>query len=96
MRSKPSPWGAFMINKYSKKYHLVIAHSRGASPVWKKLVTVRELIEHQILWQIRMGAASFCLTTGLLWVFYIILYQKQRKRRLKLIILQIMRDGYKD
>ncbi|KAG5610683.1 hypothetical protein H5410_021964 [Solanum commersonii] len=59
LRSKPSPWGAFMINKYCKKLHPIVAQCRVASLIWKKLVFVRELIKHQIWWKIEKGDASF-------------------------------------
>lgn len=48
-----------MANKYCKKLHPVIAIGRGASAIWKRMLTVRELVEHQILWQIRRGESSF-------------------------------------
>ncbi|KAK4721460.1 hypothetical protein R3W88_011693 [Solanum pinnatisectum] len=48
-----------MINKYCKKLHPVVAQCRGASPIWKKLVFVRDLIENQIWWKIEKGDASF-------------------------------------
>lgn len=59
LRSKPSQWGSFMVNKYCKKLHPVIAQSRGASTIWKKMVMMRELMEHQIGWQIKKGNSSF-------------------------------------
>lgn len=33
LRTKPSPWGAFMANKYCKKLHQVIDQSRCASTI---------------------------------------------------------------
>ncbi|XP_055804681.1 uncharacterized protein LOC129873581 [Solanum dulcamara] len=58
-RSKPSIWGSFMANKYSKKLHPVIAQSTQASTIWKKMILVRELVEHRIWWQMKMGCSSF-------------------------------------
>ncbi|XP_060190555.1 uncharacterized protein LOC132619775 [Lycium barbarum] len=59
LRTKPSLWASFMINKYCKKLHPLIAITRGGSCTWKKMILVRDLVEHQIWWQIRQGDASF-------------------------------------
>ncbi|XP_060202276.1 uncharacterized protein LOC132630725 [Lycium barbarum] len=58
-RTNISLWGAFMGNKYCKKLHPVIAQAKGASNVWKKLVAVRDDVEHQIWWQLKGGTSSF-------------------------------------
>ncbi|XP_059289496.1 uncharacterized protein LOC132043021 [Lycium ferocissimum] len=60
LRTKPSLWSSFMIKKkYCKKLHPVIAHAKGASSIWRKLIIVRELVEHQIWWQVKKGDSSF-------------------------------------
>ncbi|XP_059314064.1 uncharacterized protein LOC132064908 [Lycium ferocissimum] len=48
-----------MINKYYKKLHPAIAQAKKAFPIWRKLVIVRELEEHQIWWQVKKGDSSF-------------------------------------
>lgn len=58
-RTKPSQWSSFMLKKYCKKNHPVISHARYGSIVWKKMVEVREWVEHQIWRQIRSGNSSF-------------------------------------
>ncbi|XP_059277897.1 uncharacterized mitochondrial protein AtMg00310-like [Lycium ferocissimum] len=35
--TKPSLWSSFMINKYCKKLHPMIAQAKRASPIWRKL-----------------------------------------------------------
>lgn len=65
LRSKTSMWGNYMINKYCKKLHPVVAQNKGASRIWKKLIIVRELIEHQIWWKIERGILAFGMTIGL-------------------------------
>ncbi|XP_049368399.1 uncharacterized protein LOC125833298 [Solanum verrucosum] len=57
--STSSLWSAFMWNKYCKKHHPVIAIGWGASHVWRKMIVVREEVEHNIWWQIRAGTSSF-------------------------------------
>ncbi|KAH0748448.1 hypothetical protein KY290_027680 [Solanum tuberosum] len=48
-----------MGNKYCKKLHPVIAQSKGASTTWRTMIKIRELVEHQIWWQIKGGDSSF-------------------------------------
>lgn len=48
-----------MINEYHKKLHPIIEQSKGPSLIWKKLIKVRELIEHQIGWQIKRVDYNF-------------------------------------
>lgn len=59
LRTKPSQWTAYMLNKYCKKLHPEIAQSKYGSPVWKKMIMVRDLVEHHIWWQVRNGNSSF-------------------------------------
>ncbi|XP_060190596.1 uncharacterized protein LOC132619837 [Lycium barbarum] len=59
LRTNPSLWSSFIINKYNKKLHPVIAHAKEASSIWRKLIIVRELVEHQIWWQVKKGDSSF-------------------------------------
>ncbi|XP_059314688.1 uncharacterized protein LOC132065353 [Lycium ferocissimum] len=51
-------WGAFTGNKYFLKPHHVIAQDKGASHAWKKIVAVREEVEHQIWWQLKSSTSS--------------------------------------
>ncbi|XP_060200166.1 uncharacterized protein LOC132628400 [Lycium barbarum] len=39
--------------------HPVIAQGRGGSTIWKKMIEVREQVEHNIWWQLRDGSSSF-------------------------------------
>jgi len=48
-----------MWNKYCKKLHPVMVHSRGGSHIWRKMVNIREEVEHDIWWQIKAGNSSF-------------------------------------
>ncbi|XP_059310981.1 uncharacterized protein LOC132062423 [Lycium ferocissimum] len=59
LKTKLSFQSFFMINKYCKKLHPVIAQAKMASPIWRKLVMVRELVVHQIWWQVKKGDSSF-------------------------------------
>ncbi|KAG5630392.1 hypothetical protein H5410_002109 [Solanum commersonii] len=46
-----SLWSAYMWNKYCKKLHPILVQGRGASHKWRKMIMVREEVEHQIWWQ---------------------------------------------
>ncbi|KAG5608379.1 hypothetical protein H5410_019660, partial [Solanum commersonii] len=46
----------WMWNKYCKKQHTVIAQGTGISHVWRKMIQIREEVEHNIWWQVK---ASF-------------------------------------
>lgn len=54
-----SLWANYMWNKYCKKNHLVMAQGAGASHVWRKMIQIREDLEHNIWWQMKTGEASF-------------------------------------
>ncbi|XP_015159074.1 uncharacterized protein [Solanum tuberosum] len=58
-RTSTSLWRTFMWNKYCKKVHPLIAKGTGASNTWKKMTEVREVIEHEIWWQVKSREASF-------------------------------------
>ncbi|XP_070050041.1 uncharacterized protein [Nicotiana tomentosiformis] len=49
----------FMSQKYCKKLNAMVLPWRNGSHVWRKRLECRELVEHQILWQIRMGSSLF-------------------------------------
>jgi len=51
VRTSTSLWSSFMCNKYCKKHHPIMAHNRGASQIWKKMMKVKEEVEHEIWWQ---------------------------------------------
>lgn len=48
-----------MWNEYCQRLYLVIAKGIGASHIWRKMLKVRELIEHNIWWQVKFGKISF-------------------------------------
>lgn len=56
-RTKKSIWGSFMMNKYCKKLHpnKVVWKPGGGSQVCKKMLQVRDLIDHLINWKLREG-----------------------------------------
>ena len=54
-----SLWGNFMWNKFCKKDHPEMAKGSGASHIWKKLIQIREEMEHEIWWKIKEGKCSF-------------------------------------
>ncbi|WMV60306.1 hypothetical protein MTR67_053691 [Solanum verrucosum] len=59
-RTKRSIWSDYMKNKYCKRNHPNVVMWKiggGGSQVWKKMLQARELVEHQILWQIRRGSS---------------------------------------
>ncbi|KAK6792592.1 hypothetical protein RDI58_011673 [Solanum bulbocastanum] len=39
--------------------HPTVARGQGASHVWRKMITIREEVEHNIWWQIKAGNSSF-------------------------------------
>lgn len=51
--------GNFIWNKYYKKLYQVIAKGNGASHIWRRKVRIREVVEHNIWWQIKIGRSSF-------------------------------------
>ncbi|XP_019240114.1 PREDICTED: uncharacterized protein LOC109220105 [Nicotiana attenuata] len=58
-RTKPSLWSSFMSQKYCKKLNAVVVPWREGSHVWRKMLECRDLIEHQIIWKLRMGSSLF-------------------------------------
>ncbi|KAG5630121.1 hypothetical protein H5410_001838 [Solanum commersonii] len=58
-RTSTSLWSNYMGNKYCKKRHPTVSRSVGASHVWKKMVAIREEVEHEIWWQLKAGTSSF-------------------------------------
>nr|XP_009757417.1 PREDICTED: uncharacterized protein LOC104210257 [Nicotiana sylvestris] len=59
-RTKPSLWSSFMSQKYCKKLNaIVVPWRRNGSHIWRKMLECRDSIEHQILWQPKMGSALF-------------------------------------
>lgn len=48
-----------MRNKYCKKDHHVVAKGIESSHVWKKVIIIREEVEHDIWWQIKTENCSF-------------------------------------
>jgi len=58
-RTKPSLWSSFVCQKYCKKLNHVIVPWKRGSHIWRKMLECRDLIEHQILWQTKMGSSLF-------------------------------------
>nr|XP_016509454.1 PREDICTED: uncharacterized protein LOC107826922 [Nicotiana tabacum] len=58
-RTKPSLWSSFVCQKYCKKLNSIIVPWKRGSHIWKKMLECRDLIEHQILWQTKMGSSLF-------------------------------------
>ncbi|XP_070010830.1 uncharacterized protein [Nicotiana sylvestris] len=58
-RTKPSLWSSFVCQKYCKKLNPVIVLWKRGSHIWRKMLECRDLIEHQILWQTKMGSSLF-------------------------------------
>lgn len=58
-RTKPSLWSAFMSQKYCKKLNLIVVPWRYGSHVWRKMIECRYYMEHQIVWQPKMGSSLF-------------------------------------
>ncbi|XP_060202654.1 uncharacterized protein LOC132631071 [Lycium barbarum] len=58
-RTKPSLWSAFMSNKYLKKNNSILVPWKQGSDVWRKMLQARDLMDHQIWWQLRMGSSLF-------------------------------------
>uniref|UniRef100_M0ZQV0 RNase H family protein n=1 Tax=Solanum tuberosum TaxID=4113 RepID=M0ZQV0_SOLTU len=57
--STSSLWSEFMWNKYCKKFHPIMAKGYGVSHVWRKMMTVKDEVEHNIWWQVKAGNSSF-------------------------------------
>ncbi|XP_070014295.1 uncharacterized protein [Nicotiana sylvestris] len=58
-RTKSSLWSSFVCQKYCKKLNPVIVPWKRGSHIWRKMLECRDLIEHQILWQTKMGSSLF-------------------------------------
>nr|XP_016494773.1 PREDICTED: uncharacterized protein LOC107813966 [Nicotiana tabacum] len=58
-RTKPSLWSSFMSQKYCKNMNSVVVQWRKGSHVWRKMLECRDLVEHLIIWQPRMGSSLF-------------------------------------
>ncbi|XP_060182976.1 uncharacterized protein LOC132612923 [Lycium barbarum] len=58
-RTKPTLWSAYMTNKYCRKEHAIVVQWKQGSQTWKRMLEARDLIEHQIWWQVRKGDSQF-------------------------------------
>ncbi|XP_059310985.1 uncharacterized protein LOC132062427 [Lycium ferocissimum] len=58
-RTKPSLWSAFMVNKYCRKESPITVQKKQGSQTLKNMIQARNLIEHQIWWQLGMGNSQF-------------------------------------
>lgn len=52
-------WGAFLWNKYCKKDNPVMACAKRSSHVWKRILEVRDDMEHLMWWQLKEGSCNF-------------------------------------
>lgn len=50
-------WSYFMSQKYCKKINAMVVPWRDGSHVWRKMLVCRDLIEHQIGWNTKMGSS---------------------------------------
>lgn len=48
-----------MKNKYCKKEHPCIAKDKSGSMIWKKMVSIREEVEHKIWLQLKASNSNF-------------------------------------
>ncbi|XP_049396567.1 uncharacterized protein LOC125860610 [Solanum stenotomum] len=55
----PKAEGGLGYRSLHDKLHPVVVTSLGASQVWRKMIIVREEVEHDIWWQIKAGNSSF-------------------------------------
>ncbi|XP_060195442.1 uncharacterized protein LOC132624727 [Lycium barbarum] len=58
-RTKTTLWSAYMTNKYCRKDHAIVVQWKQGSQTWKRMLEARDLIEHQIWWQVRKGDSQF-------------------------------------
>lgn len=64
-------WATFLWDKYCKKLHPYIVWSRDDSYVWKKILEIRDDVEHIIWWQFNNGKLVFGMIIRQSWVLYI-------------------------
>ncbi|XP_060194951.1 uncharacterized protein LOC132624144 [Lycium barbarum] len=53
--TKPTLWGALMSNKYLKKTNPILVPWKKGSHIWRNMLQARDLIDHEIWWQLRIG-----------------------------------------
>nr|XP_009625433.1 uncharacterized protein LOC104116314 [Nicotiana tomentosiformis] len=58
-RTKDTLWSTFMRNKYCKKINEELVPWINRSHVWKKMIQMREELEHQVWWQLKNGRIYF-------------------------------------
>ncbi|XP_019223710.1 PREDICTED: uncharacterized protein LOC109205453 [Nicotiana attenuata] len=58
-RATDSLWSAFMRTKYCMKINEVIVPWRRGSHMWRKMLQMRDEVEHQIWWQLKSGNSWF-------------------------------------
>ncbi|XP_070043184.1 uncharacterized protein [Nicotiana tomentosiformis] len=57
-KTTKSLWSNFMWNKYCKKEIPALVQFKDGSHVWRKMLKAREVIEHEILWQMHRGSTN--------------------------------------
>ncbi|XP_060182106.1 uncharacterized protein LOC132611743 [Lycium barbarum] len=60
-RTKQSLWRTYMSNKYLKKHNAILAQWKGGTYVWEKMLQCRDVIDHEIWWQLKQGNCQFWL-----------------------------------
>lgn len=73
-----SIWGHYIWNKCCKKDHPCIARALGGSQVWKKMIEIREEVEHEIGWKLKARNSSFWIDN---WTPQLSLYFIEDNRR---------------
>ncbi|XP_059290876.1 uncharacterized protein LOC132044416 [Lycium ferocissimum] len=54
-RTTATMWANFMWNKYCKKLIPTLVQWKGGTQVWKKMLEMREAVEHEIWWEVKGG-----------------------------------------
>ncbi|XP_059301858.1 uncharacterized protein LOC132053773 [Lycium ferocissimum] len=57
-RTTSSLWENYMWNKYCKKEIPTLVQWKGGTQVWKKMLQVRDAIEHEIWWEVKGGTSN--------------------------------------
>lgn len=57
-----TPYGVITCGtNIAKKKYPSIAKAHGGSQIWKKMMDMREKVEHEIWWQLKVGISNFWL-----------------------------------
>lgn len=67
----------------------MIANEIGASQVWRKMIQIRDVMEHNIWWQFKAGSSSFLFDNWTKMGHYTLLnytFIQRRNYRLKILL----------